>query len=181
MSSDIKLSKDSVLIENQTTPTPGVWVIPSNKIAMDWNIDMESTAGGNLSRIHLSAGTLGSNIDLKSREVSIISSQDQVLALKSEAGFGSCRIEWISDAGKGNEWRPAFVESVDVGNFTGGLRFCVNGAGASNKKATVEVMHISNKSVSVKGSLTVNQIDLVEEIKKLRKEVDELKAKIATL
>lgn len=180
MSSDIKLFKDSVLIENRITPTSGVFVTPSNKIEMGGVIDMESTSGDNLSRIRLSSGALDSYIDLKSREVSIISSQDQVLALKSEAGFGSCRIEWISDAGSGNEWRPAFVESVDAGNFSGGLRFCVNGTGAANKKATVEVMHISNKSVSVKGSLTVNHFDLVEEIKKLRKEVDELKAKIAT-
>lgn len=63
-------------------------------------------------------------------------------------GFG--RIEFVSDPqGSANEWRPAFMQSLDAGGFTGGLAFFVNGAGANNKFATNEVMRLQNGRVGI--------------------------------
>jgi hypothetical protein len=61
-------------------------------------------------------------------------------------GFG--RIEFVSDPqGSPNEWRPAYIQSLDVGGFTGGLGFYLNGSG--NLLGSVEVMRLVNGRVGI--------------------------------
>ena len=63
-------------------------------------------------------------------------------------GFG--RIEFFSNPqGDVNEWRPAYIQSLDAGGFTGGLGFYVNGTGAANKLGSNEVMRIINGAVGI--------------------------------
>jgi hypothetical protein len=63
-------------------------------------------------------------------------------------GFG--RLEFVSNPqGDVNEWRPAYIQSTDAGGFTGGLAFCVNGAGVGNKFGSNEVMRLVNGNVGI--------------------------------
>jgi hypothetical protein len=63
-------------------------------------------------------------------------------------GFG--RVEFVSNPqGDANEWRPAYIQSLDAGGFTGGLGFYVNGTGIGNKFASNEVMRIINGTVGI--------------------------------
>lgn len=63
-------------------------------------------------------------------------------------GFG--RVEFVSDPqGSPSEWRPGYIQSTDDGGFTGGLAFVVNGTGADNRFAEVEVMRVVNGRVGI--------------------------------
>lgn len=63
-------------------------------------------------------------------------------------GFG--RVEFVSNPqGDAGEWRPAFIQSLDTGGFTGGLGFYVNGTGIGNRFATNEVMRVLNGRVGI--------------------------------
>lgn len=75
-------------------------------------------------------------------------------------GFG--RLEFVSNPqGDVNEWRPAYIQSLDAGGFTGGLGFYVNGTGAGNKFGSNEVMRIINRSVGVNKTSPVSALDAV--------------------
>jgi hypothetical protein len=61
-------------------------------------------------------------------------------------GFG--RIEFVSNPqGDPNEWRPAYIQSLDSGGFTGGLGFYLNGSGPLF--GNVEVMRLINGKVGI--------------------------------
>jgi hypothetical protein len=61
-------------------------------------------------------------------------------------GFG--RIEFVSDPQGGpTEWRPAYIQSLDRGGFTGGLGFYLNGSG--NLFGSVEVMRLVDGRVGI--------------------------------
>jgi Chaperone of endosialidase len=63
-------------------------------------------------------------------------------------GFG--RIEFVSNPqGDPLEWRPAYIQSLDAGGFTGGLGFYLNGTGAGNPFGNVEVMRLINGRVGI--------------------------------
>jgi trimeric autotransporter adhesin len=65
-----------------------------------------------------------------------------------QPGFG--RIEFVSNPQTdANQWRPAYIQSLDEGGFTGGLGFYVNGTGAANKFGSNEVMRIVNGNVGI--------------------------------
>lgn len=73
-----------------------------------------------------------------------------VLRLQSRASFGAARVElWSDPPGSLNEWRPAFIESIDGGSFKGGLRIVTNGQGSGSKTGEVEQLRISNGVVGV--------------------------------
>jgi len=70
--------------------------------------------------------------------------------IQSSGGFGAGRIEFLSDPqGSGNEWRPAYIQSLDAGGFTGGLGFYLNGSGFGNFFGNVEVMRLVNGRVGI--------------------------------
>lgn len=72
------------------------------------------------------------------------------LRLQSSAGFSPAKVEFWSDPqGSTSEWRPSFIQSIDQGNFTGGLAFFVNGSGATQRTSTIEVMRIANSKVAI--------------------------------
>lgn len=73
-----------------------------------------------------------------------------VMRIQSTGTPGFGRLEFVSNPqGDVNEWRPAFIQSTDVGGFTGGLAFYVNGSGADQKFATNEVMRLQNGRVGI--------------------------------
>jgi len=64
-------------------------------------------------------------------------------------GFG--RIEFMSNPqGDPNEWRPGYIQSGDSGNFTGSLRFVVNGTGVTNRNNSIETMRIVDGRVGIR-------------------------------
>jgi hypothetical protein len=71
------------------------------------------------------------------------------LRIHSTAAFGAARVEmWSNPQGPG-EWRPGYVESLDVGNWTGGLAFFTNGAGQAARTGSVEAMRVVNGNVGL--------------------------------
>lgn len=78
------------------------------------------------------------------------SANTTTVRIQSSRGFGAGRIEFWSDPqGSPSEWRPGFIQSIDQGNFTGGLSFCVNGTGSADKTASQEVMRLVNGNVGI--------------------------------
>jgi hypothetical protein len=72
------------------------------------------------------------------------------LRLQSSAGPGYGRIEFYSDPQfSANEWRPGYIQSIDNGNYTGGIAFVVNGTGFANRFGASEVMRIVNGTVGI--------------------------------
>jgi hypothetical protein len=73
-----------------------------------------------------------------------------VVRIQSSGTPGFGRVEFVSNPqGDPNEWRPAYIQSLDAGGFTGGLGFYVNGTGIGNKFAANEVMRIINGTVGI--------------------------------
>ncbi|WP_164000346.1 hypothetical protein [Pyxidicoccus caerfyrddinensis] len=67
------------------------------------------------------------------------------LRVQSTASNSKARLElWSDPQGSGTEWRPGYLESFDVGGFTGGLSFMTNGAGAANRTGSVEALRLVN-------------------------------------
>ena len=64
--------------------------------------------------------------------------------------FTPSRISFWSDPrNSGSEWRPAYIQSVDAGSFTGGLAFFTNGSGGTAATGSQEVMRLINKRVGI--------------------------------
>ncbi len=197
MTSDVRLGENSVTID---ADVKGAIVSSYSSLVLDGSVHLEAQ-GGESSALTLVSGVLGAHVRIKSPAfgvetgrvsfTSTSSTSPQVLSLESRAGFGASRIEYWSDMGGANEWRPAYVESTDGGGFTGGLKFCVNGAGASSKIGSVEVFTISRDGVTVDGSVKTDRlaadkvvcggIDLALEIKKLKDEIVKLKIELNAL
>ena len=71
-----------------------------------------------------------------------------VLRIHSAGTPGFGRIEFVSDPqGNPSEWRPAYIQSLDRGGFTGGLGFYLNGSG--NLFGSVEVMRLVDGRVGI--------------------------------
>jgi hypothetical protein len=67
------------------------------------------------------------------------------LRIQSTASAGRARLElWGNPQGSTTEWRPGFLESFDLGNFTGGLSFSTNGVGSANRTGAVEALRLVN-------------------------------------
>lgn len=67
-------------------------------------------------------------------------------------GFISKKLQFYSDQGTANQWRPGYVASGDNGSFTGRLDFFTNGTGAGNKLGSVLGMSLVNGRVGVGSS-----------------------------
>jgi hypothetical protein len=73
-----------------------------------------------------------------------------VLRVQSTAGFGAARMElWSDPQGSVSEWRPGYIESFDLGDFTGGLSFVTNGTTHQNRQGSVEAMRLVNGRVGL--------------------------------
>lgn len=51
------------------------------------------------------------------------------LVIGNRGGFGPAAMEFVSDYGLANQWRPGYIRSNDLGGFTGSLEFYTNGTG----------------------------------------------------
>jgi len=105
-------------------------------------------SGSNAVNVGLGTGAPASRLHVYSTSAT----QPAVLRLQSapSAGFGSAGLDLYSDPqGAANEWRPAFLRSVDAGNFTGGLAFYTNGTGFANKTGSVEGMRLINGQLGI--------------------------------
>jgi hypothetical protein len=51
------------------------------------------------------------------------------LTIANRYGFGPAALEFVSDYGEVNQWRPGYIKSNDLGSFTGALEFYTNGTG----------------------------------------------------
>lgn len=72
------------------------------------------------------------------------SSTPVTLTIANRGGFGAASIEFVSDYGLINKWRPGYIRSNDVGSFTGSLEFYTNGTGAGNLYGNVKGMEVRN-------------------------------------
>lgn len=73
-----------------------------------------------------------------------------VLRIQSTRAFGQGQLEFWSDPqGSATEWRPALLQSIDLGGFTGGLAFLTNGSGAANRTGQVEAMRLVDGRVGI--------------------------------
>ena len=97
------------------------------------------------------SGTLGIGTTSPQGTLHVYSANNPtVVRIQSTGTPGAARVEFVSNPqGDVNEWRPGYIESTDSGGFTGGLTFNVNGTGAANKFAAVEVMRIQNGRVGI--------------------------------
>ncbi|HEX6909263.1 MAG TPA: hypothetical protein VF142_02660 [Longimicrobium sp.] len=73
------------------------------------------------------------------------------LRIHSTAAFGAARLEMWSDPQGANQWRPGYIESLDLGNWTGGLKFMTNGETQANRTGSVEAMRVTRGRVAMGG------------------------------
>jgi hypothetical protein len=68
------------------------------------------------------------------------------LTLANKGGFGPAAIDFVSDYGLVNQWRPCFALSGDAspGNFVGKLEFYTNGSGFANRNQSVKGLEVRN-------------------------------------
>ncbi|MFZ1786421.1 MAG: tail fiber domain-containing protein [Ferruginibacter sp.] len=66
------------------------------------------------------------------------------LVIGNRGGFGPAAMEFVSDYGLANQWRPGYIRSNDLGAFTGALEFYTNGTGAGNLYGNVKGLEVRN-------------------------------------
>lgn len=72
------------------------------------------------------------------------SAQPVTLLIGNKGGFGPAAIEFISDYGAGNQWRPGYIRSNDGGTYTGMLEFYTNGSGAGSLNGNMKGLEVRN-------------------------------------
>ena len=66
------------------------------------------------------------------------------LVIGNRNSFGPAALEFVSDYGTGNQWRPGYIKTNDIGSFTGSLEFYTNGTGAGNLYGNVKGLEVRN-------------------------------------
>jgi hypothetical protein len=77
-------------------------------------------------------GNVGIGTNNPSNKTEIVgpaSATPVTLTIANRGGFGPAAMEFVSDYGLANQWRPGYIRSNDLGGFTGALEFYTNGAG----------------------------------------------------
>lgn len=73
---------------------------------------------------------IGSTNPTKQTEIIGAASATPVtLVIGNRGGFGPSALEFVSDYGLANQWRPGYIRNNDIGGFTGALEFYTNGSG----------------------------------------------------
>lgn len=90
------------------------------------------------------AGRLGLGTSNPGRKLEVISSGANVISIGSTSAFGAAGVEFLSDYGLATQWRPGFIQSGDIGGFTGKLEFYTNGTGSGNLYGTVKGFEVRN-------------------------------------
>ncbi len=94
-------------------------------------------------------GNVGINASLPYRKLDIVGSDTTRMMISSTSGFGHTGIEFYSNYGIPNTWRPAYVLSGDNGNFTGRFDVFTNGTGSLEKFGSVHGITVTNGSLGV--------------------------------
>jgi hypothetical protein len=87
---------------------------------------------------------VGTNSPAKPMEIVGTGATPVTLVIGNRSGFGSAQMEFVSDYGLGSQWRPGYIKSNDIGNFTGSLEFYTNGSTSSNLYGTVKGFEVRN-------------------------------------
>jgi len=66
------------------------------------------------------------------------------LVIGNRNAFGPAAMEFVSDYGLANQWRPGYIRSNDLGGFTGSLEFYTNGTGFGNLYGNVKGFEVRN-------------------------------------
>ena len=66
------------------------------------------------------------------------------LVIGNRGGFGPAALEFVSDYGLANQWRPGYIRNNDLGGFTGSLEFYTNGTGAGNLYGSIKGLEVRN-------------------------------------
>jgi hypothetical protein len=85
-----------------------------------------------------------SNPAKKTEIIGAASATPVTLVIGNRGGFGPAAMEFVSDYGLGNQWRPGYIRSNDVGGFTGSVEVYTNGTGAGNLYGNVKGLEIRN-------------------------------------
>jgi hypothetical protein len=92
-------------------------------------------------------GNVGIGVTNPSKKTEIIgpaSGTPVTLVIGNRGAFGPAAMEFVSDYGLVNQWRPGYVKSNDVGGFTGALEFYTNGAGSGSLYGNVKGFEVRN-------------------------------------
>jgi hypothetical protein len=100
----------------------------------------------NLSRLLInSAGNVGVGTITPAEKMEVIAGSGTCrLVIGSRSAFGAAALDFVSDYGLANKWRPGYISSGDASSFTGKLEFYTNGTGAANKNGSVKGLEVRN-------------------------------------
>lgn len=129
---------------NDTTDIPGTGIYPdpTDRIFQIGNGD--NNVRSNAFTI-LQNGTTGMGTANPLKQLEVVGRSNLVtLMVANRAGFGPGSIEFVSDYGATNQWRPGFIKSNDIGIYTGTLEFYTNGTGAATMNGAVKGFEVRN-------------------------------------
>jgi hypothetical protein len=92
-------------------------------------------------------GRVGIGTDNPNKQTEIIgaaSATPVTLVIGNRGGFGPAAMEFVSDYGLANQWRPGYIRSNDIGGFTGAVEVYTNGTGAGNLYGSVKGLEVRN-------------------------------------
>ncbi len=105
-----------------------------------------TTTSNELMRIQ-GNGNVGIGTTSPAKKTEIIgaaSATPVTLVIGNRGGFGPAAMEFVSDYGLGNQWRPGYIRSNDIGGFTGAVEVYTNGTGAGNLYGNVKGLEVRN-------------------------------------
>lgn len=90
-------------------------------------------------------GTTGIGTAKPTKQLEVVGQSLLVtLMIANRAGFGPASMEFISDYGASNQWRPGYIKSNDIGIYTGSLEFFTNGTGVGSLNGSVKGFEVRN-------------------------------------
>ncbi len=95
----------------------------------------------------LRSGNMGIGTTNPAKRLEVIGPGDGTpvtLRIGNRSGFGPTALEFISDYGASNQWRPGFIKTNDLGVYTGALEFYTNGTGIASLNGSVKGFEIRN-------------------------------------
>ena len=92
-------------------------------------------------------GKVGIGTSTATKQLEVIGPGDGTpvtLMIGNRSGFGPTALEFVSDYGATNQWRPGFIKTNDLGVYTGALEFFTNGSGFASLNGSVKGFEVRN-------------------------------------